>query len=242
MKSPFLRSLCALAVVGATFSVTAAELQTVEQKFSYALGVRYAQQFKSQDAPIDGTAFGAALNDVYAGKDLQLSPEEMQKAITDGRALIAKVKQEQAAKKLEEGRAYLAENKKQEGVVELPSGLQYQVIAEGSGESPTDNSQVTVHYTGTLMSGAVFDSSHKRGEPASFMVTGVIPGFSEALKLMKPGAKWRVFIPSELGYGPRGAGSAIGPNETLIFELELISFKEMPKQEEEKPADAKPAS
>ena len=239
MSSTFIRSICALAVAGATFSATAAQLESLDQRLSYTLGVQYAKQTQAQGIQLDGGAFGEAINDAYQGKALQMTPEQMQQAMTEAREALVKVKQEQAAKTLEEGRKFLEENKKKEGVVTLPSGLQYTVTEAGSGESPTKNSQVTVHYTGTLLNGKVFDSSHKRGQPASFPVTGVIPGFSEALQLMKPGAKWKVFIPSELGYGPRGAGSAIGPNETLIFDLELISFEEKPA---EKPAEEKKAA
>ncbi len=230
------RTLCALAVAGASLSAAAVELETTEQKFSYALGARYAQQFMAQDVQVDGTAFGAAIDDVFKGNTSQLTQEQMEQAMKDGREAVAKAKQEKASMVLEEGRKFLEANKKNEGVVVLPSGLQYQVVEAGSGESPTPNSEVTVHYRGTLLDGKEFDSSHKRGQPATFGVTGVIPGFSEALQLMKPGAKWKVFIPSELGYGPRGAGASIGPNETLIFELELISFEEK-KAEEKQPAE-----
>jgi len=123
-----------------------------------------------------------------------------------------------------EGEAFLAENKKKEGVKTLPSGLQYKILTEGSGKTPKETDTVTTHYRGTLIDGTEFDSSFKRGQPASFTVNGVIKGWTEALQLMKEGSKWQLFIPSDLAYGDRGAGGQIGPHATLIFEVELISI------------------
>lgn len=123
------------------------------------------------------------------------------------------------------GDAFLAANKKKPGVVTLPDGLQYKVIAEGSGKHPQDTDTVTVNYAGTLIDGTEFDSSYKRGEPTSFPVNGVIPGWTEALKLMKPGSTWELYIPAELAYGEAGAPPSIGPNETLIFKVELLAVK-----------------
>jgi FKBP-type peptidyl-prolyl cis-trans isomerase FklB len=135
-------------------------------------------------------------------------------------------------KNKKEGEAFLAENKKKEGVITLPSGLQYKVIKEGDGKIPTINDTVTVHYRGTLIDGKEFDSSYTRGQPVTFPVKGVIPGFSEALQLMKGGSKWQLFVASNLAYGERGAGEEIGPNATLIFDIELISIKEGTSKEE----------
>jgi len=132
---------------------------------------------------------------------------------------------EMGEKNLKEGEAFLQENAKREGVVALPSGLQYEVIEEGTGKSPKPGDEVTVHYRGTLVDGTVFDSSYERGEPVTFPVEGVIPGWTEALQLMKEGAKWKLFIPPSLAYGERGAGQVIGPNATLLFEVELISVQ-----------------
>jgi FKBP-type peptidyl-prolyl cis-trans isomerase FklB len=129
-------------------------------------------------------------------------------------------------KNQKEGEAFLAENKKKEGVITLPSGLQYKVIKAGSGNKPKATDTVTVHYQGTLVNGTEFDSSYRRGQPVSFPVNGVIPGWTEALQLMEAGAKWQIVIPSNLAYGDRGAGPQIGPNATLIFEIELISIQE----------------
>jgi FKBP-type peptidyl-prolyl cis-trans isomerase FklB len=129
-------------------------------------------------------------------------------------------------KNQKEGEAFLAENKKKEGVITLPSGLQYKVIKAGSGNKPKATDTVSVHYQGTLVNGTEFDSSYRRGQPVSFPVNGVIPGWTEALQLMEAGAKWQIVIPSNLAYGDRGAGPQIGPNATLIFEIELISIQE----------------
>jgi FKBP-type peptidyl-prolyl cis-trans isomerase FklB len=139
-------------------------------------------------------------------------------------------KQAETMKKLSEknkadGEKFLAENAKKEGVKTLPSGLQYKEIAPGTGKSPKATDTVTTHYKGTLIDGTEFDSSHKRGQPATFQVSGVIPGWTEALQSMKEGAKWQLFVPSNLAYGERGAGREIGPNAALIFEVELISVK-----------------
>ncbi|MET0025568.1 MAG: FKBP-type peptidyl-prolyl cis-trans isomerase [Sedimenticola sp.] len=208
----------------------AAELTTDEQRFSYTLGYQFAQQLKAQNVQVQGEAFGAALDDVLQGRELQLSIEQMNAAMAKGRqaalAAARQAKQEQGRKAAEAGRKFLAENKTKEGVVELPNGLQYTVLRKGSGESPKASDTVTIHYRGTLISGKEFDSSYNRGEPSSFSLDGVIPGFREAITHMKPGAKWKVFIPSELGYGAGGAGASIGPNETLIFEIELLSVGE----------------
>jgi FKBP-type peptidyl-prolyl cis-trans isomerase FklB len=130
-----------------------------------------------------------------------------------------------ADKNQKEGEVFLAENKKKKGVVTLPSGLQYRVITAGTGKIPKVTDTVTTHYRGTLIDGTEFDSSYKRGEPASFPVNGVVKGWTEALQLMKVGSKWQLFIPSNLAYGPQGAGQVIGPNATLIFEIELLSIK-----------------
>jgi FKBP-type peptidyl-prolyl cis-trans isomerase FklB len=145
--------------------------------------------------------------------------------------------QEVATKNKKEGEAFLVENKKKQGVKTLPSGLQYKVIKEGTGKKPKLGDTVTAHYWGTLIDGTEFDSSYKRGQPANFPVSGVIPGWTEALQLMGEGAKWQLFIPSNLAYGERGAGAGIGPNATLIFEIELISVQE--KKENQKPATKK---
>ena len=217
------RTFAAFAVSGIV-AVQAAQLETPEQRFSYTLGYQFAQQLKSQDVFVDGASFGAALDDMMQGREPQLTLEQMREAMQAGREATAKAKQVKAEQALATGKKFLEENAKKEGVVTLPSGLQYKVLASGEGENPKADSKVTVHYRGTLINGKEFDSSYGRGEPTTFSLGGVIPGFREAISLMKPGAKWQVFIPSELGYGANGAGAVIGANETLIFEIELISI------------------
>ncbi|WP_051408504.1 FKBP-type peptidyl-prolyl cis-trans isomerase [Sediminibacterium sp. C3] len=137
---------------------------------------------------------------------------------------LAQLKAEKAAANLKEGQAFLAANKVKEGVVELPSGLQYEIITQGTGPKPTASNEVTCHYHGTLINGTIFDSSVQRGRPASFPLNMVIKGWTEGLQLMPTGSKWRFFIPPHLGYGDRQVSAQIGPNSTLIFEVELISF------------------
>jgi FKBP-type peptidyl-prolyl cis-trans isomerase FklB len=155
-----------------------------------------------------------------------MTPEEMNKTLVELKRKVTAAQQEErkmaAEKSRAEGEAFLAENAKKEGVVTLPSGLQYKILKDGAGASPQATDNVTVHYRGTLIDGTEFDSSHKRNQPATFRVSGVIRGWTEALQRMKPGAKWRLFIPAKLAYGERGTGSAIPPNSALIFEVELL--------------------
>jgi len=215
--------LAALALTAVATPVLAAQLETMEQKFSYAVGYQFAQQLKAQDVKVDGAAFAAAIDDVLQGRKTQLTPEQMSAAIQAGREELAKQRQEKADKALAAGKRFLEQNSKKEGVVVLPSGLQYKVLKAGTGAQPAEGESVTVNYRGTLIDGTEFDSSYARGEPATFSLGGVIPGFREGISKMKTGGKWQLFIPSELGYGPRGAGDAIGPNEVLVFEVELLS-------------------
>ena len=203
--------------------LSAAELKTPEQRFSYTLGVRMAKMLSAQGINrLDGMAFGEAVADVINGNQLQLTDEQMTEALKWRGEQARKEREEKAAKALEKSKRFLAENAGKPGIKVLDSGVQYQVLKEGSGSPPTLNDRVKVHYEGHTIDGKKFDSSYDRGEPATFALKGVVKGFSEALVHMKPGAKWRVFIPPELGYGKRGAGNVIGPNETLIFDLELI--------------------
>lgn len=196
-------------------------------RISYALGMSMGQNFRSSGIPtIDIADFTAGLSVVYGDAEQKMTYAEAKTEIQKYfEAMAARQQEEMQAKaKINEeaGIAYLAKNKERKEVLTTPSGLQYEVIKEGNGKQPTANDSVTVHYTGRLIDGTVFDSSVDRGEPATFGVTQVIPGWVEALQMMKEGAQWRLYIPSALAYGPNGAGNAIGPNETLIFDVELI--------------------
>jgi FKBP-type peptidyl-prolyl cis-trans isomerase FklB len=184
---------------------------------------------KRQSIDIDPDILAQGIKDVFAGGKLLLTEEEFRNTMENFRKdMMAKQKmqmQEISDKNKKEGEEFLAENKNKEGVITLPSGLQYKVIKEGDGNLPKATDTVTVHYRGTLIDGTEFDSSYGRGEPATFPVNGVIPGWTEALQLMKAGSKWQLFIPSNLAYGERGAGGRIGPNSTLVFDVELLSIK-----------------
>ena len=202
---------------------------TETKKLSYSLGVNVASSIKMQGVEaIDTKAISKSFNDVFQGNDLEISEQESLQFIQTYFRDLQLKKQSQDAEKSklleQEGIAYLAENAKKEGVVTTESGLQYEVLAKGSGASPKPDDSVTVHYTGTLIDGTVFDSSVERGEPATFGVTQVIAGWTEALQLMSVGDKLRLVIPSDLAYGLRGAGPSIGPNSTLIFEVELLNI------------------
>ena len=198
-------------------------------KLSYAIGVNFARQFKSQNIEINPDMLHSAVKAIMTGQTALMTDEQVMTTLQDfEKEMQDKMKGEMkkaAQENINKGKAWLAENKKRQGVVELPSGLQYEVIKDGSGESPKATSTVTTHYAGTLVDGTEFDSSIKRGEPATFAVNGVIKGWTEALQLMKPGAKWKLYVPSDLAYGDAGSPPTIGPGETLIFEVELISVK-----------------
>ncbi|MDB0006423.1 FKBP-type peptidyl-prolyl cis-trans isomerase [Flavobacteriales bacterium] len=189
---------------------------------SYSLGVSVANNLKSSGfETIESSAISAAFNDVFSENDVKISEEDANALIQDYFMELSQKKSQEATNK---GQAFLDENAAKEGVVTTASGLQYQVLTEGQGAKPVASDEVTVHYHGTLIDGTVFDSSVDRGQPATFPVGGVIQGWVEALQLMNVGSKYKLFIPSNLAYGERGAGGSIGPNETLIFEVELLSI------------------
>ena len=203
--------------------------ESFEEKASYALGVDMGNSVKQFGTSVDRDALVDGLLDVLNEREPRLSPEEVNELV---RELLAKAQEEDARWRTElaetnmqKGEEFLAENKAQDGVVETASGLQYIVLALGEGPSPAATDRVTVHYEGKLLDGKVFDSSHERGEPAEFVLSEVISGWTEGVQLMKVGSKYRFFIPSDLAYGGRGAGQDIGPNATLIFEVELISIE-----------------
>lgn len=204
-------------------------LESVEQKGSYAIGVQFASQFKNQKIELDSAALTQGFKDRMAGSELKLTEEQIPEALEAFQKAQMKKQAENwkliSETNMKEGEQFLGENAKNEGIQLTESGLQYRVITAGEGEKPTAEDTVTVHYSGKLIDGTEFDSSYKRGEPATFPVQGVIPGWTEALQLMAEGSKWELFIPSGLGYGERGAGQHIGPNQVLIFEVELLKAK-----------------
>ena len=206
------------------------ELKSEKERLSYSMGVATGMQMKRQAVEVDADVFAKGLKDAVSGGTLMMTEQQVQETLMkfqqDMAAKQAEKTKQQAEKNKKEGETFLAENKKKEGVKTLPSGLQYKVITEGTGKMPKETDTVTTHYRGTLIDGTEFDSSHKRGQPATFAVKGVIKGWTEALQLMKEGSKWQLFIPSELAYGERGAGQTIGPYATLIFDIELISIQE----------------
>jgi FKBP-type peptidyl-prolyl cis-trans isomerase FklB len=196
-------------------------------KDSYSLGYQFGDNLKKQKVEINTEVMIQAIHDALAGKEPQLSQEQMRTTLSDMRQKVMAAQQkamaEQGAKNLAEGKVFLAENAKKEGVVTLPSGLQYKVLKDGTGKTPQATDSVTVHYRGTLMDGTEFDSSYSRNNPSTFKVSAVIAGWTEALQLMKEGAKWQLFIPADLAYKERGMPPRIAPNSPLIFEVELIS-------------------
>jgi FKBP-type peptidyl-prolyl cis-trans isomerase FklB len=211
-------------------------LKNQKEKISYSIGMEIGKNFKKQSIDVDPEVLLKGIQDGTSGGKALMTEQEIRDTLTAFQK-ERMAKQEEETKKIgeknrKEGEAFLAANKKKEGVKTLASGLQYKVIKAGTGKKPKSTDTVTTHYRGTLIDGTEFDSSYNRGQPATFPVHGVIPGWTEALQLMEEGAKWQLFVPSKLGYGDRGAGQAIGPNATLIFEVELISVQE--KKEEKK--------
>jgi FKBP-type peptidyl-prolyl cis-trans isomerase len=205
-------------------------LDSTEQRISYGMGVGLGERMAQESFTIDVDAFSAGVRHVLEQQDRLMSQEEImaemqafqQKLIAEQQAEMAAAAEANKAA----GEAFLAENGQKEGVVTTESGLQYRVITQGEGEIPGAEDTVEVHYAGTLLDGTEFDSSYKRGSTVSFPVNGVIPGWTEALQLMPVGSKWKLFIPSDLAYGPGGTGGGpIGPNETLVFEVELVDIK-----------------
>lgn len=199
---------------------------TQKEKLSYALGVQIGSNMKAQGlTDLDAKVIGEAIADVLKGGNLKLTNEEMQAAVNTYQQEMDKKRADEATAAKAKGEKFMAENKKRKGVKTTDSGMQYEILKEGSGDKPKATDQVTVHYHGTLIDGKVFDSSVNRGQPATFPLNGVIKGWTEIVQMMPVGSKWKVVIPPQLAYGENGAGGAIGPNETLIFEIELIGIK-----------------
>jgi FKBP-type peptidyl-prolyl cis-trans isomerase FklB len=203
-----------------------------KDKASYAVGLNFGRSWKQQDIELNYDELLRGLKDTLEGGKPLLNEQETREVLNKFQQEITAKRQEKqrllGEKNKKEGEAFLAENKNKPGVVTLTNGLQYKVLTEGSGEIPKPEDTVTVNYRGTLIDGTEFDSSAKAGKPATFRVTGVIPGWTEALKRMKVGSKWQLFIPSELAYRERGGGPLIGPNATLLFDVELLSIQPPP--------------
>lgn len=204
-------------------------LQNTREKQSYSIGADIGKKLKAQAIDIDADALAQGLKDAVSGGSLLMTDQEMNETLSAFQKELMEKQTERnkqiGEKNKKEGETFLAANKTKEGIKTLSSGLQYKVIKEGTGKTPKAEDTVVTHYRGTLTDGTEFDSSYKRGQPATFPVKGVIPGWTEALQLMKEGSKWELYIPSNLAYGERGAGNVIGPNAALIFEIELISVK-----------------
>ncbi len=223
------KSLLIIAVSGLVLSAcnkdgagTTGEFKNDQDKLGYSIGVDIGRNIeKAQIDSLEIESMLSAIRDVLNKKDLKITDEEAKKFLME---YFEKKQRSEFTEKIAQNDKFFADNAKKAGVTALPSGLQYEVIKSGTGAKPGINDEVTVHYHGTLLDGRVFDSSIDRNEPATFQVGGVITGWTEALQLMPVGSKWKLYVPASLGYGERGAGGIIGPNETLVFEVELISI------------------
>lgn len=217
---------------------TVPALTTQKDKFSYALGMNLGTNLHKQSVPVDPNILLRGLKDALAGGKTALTEDQARAALMEVQSEMRKKQQAemQAAgeESKKEGDAFLAANKAKEGVVTLPSGLQYKILTQGTGPKPTATDSVVCNYRGTLINGTEFDSSYKRGEPATFPVSGVIKGWTEALQLMPVGSKWQLFVPSDLAYGERSPGPEIGPDSTLIFEVELLSIQNKSDEKDKK--------
>lgn len=225
-------ALSALSVfaLGACQSQGTPSLDTDNEKASYGIGLQMGGQLAPAESRLEMDAFLAGIRDGIAGNEPAVAQEDIQVALQAfSEAINAEMSEQRDAEaeaNVAEGEAFLEENAQRDEVMVTESGLQYEVLEEGEGPTPGPEDQVTIHYRGTLIDGTQFDSSYDRGEPATFGVTGVIPGFSEGLQLMPVGSKYKFYIPGQLAYGPQGSGQVIGPNETLIFEVELLEIPE----------------
>ena len=204
-------------------------MKTLQDSVSYSIGLDIGKNLKQQSVDVNAEMVAQGISDIQSGTDPKLTDAQVRDILTAFQEeMVTKQNEKMKAdgeRNKKEGESFLAENKKDNDVVTLSSGLQYKVMSKGTGKKPTADQTVTVNYSGTLIDGTEFDSSFKRGEPATFPVNGVIKGWTEALQLMPVGSKWKLFVPSDLAYGESGAGGVIGPNATLIFEVELVAIK-----------------
>lgn len=216
-------ALC-LGLVTTNLLAEGVSLDNDKKKFSYAVGLQIAQSLIRQGVEVDLDAFSLAIRDSLDGTKPRLTMEELEGALKAGEASINEGLKQRGVNNLKAGKDYRDKNKKAEGVVELSNGLQYKELRKGAGEHPKATDTVTVHYTGSLIDGREFDSSKRRGEAAKLNLSEVIKGWQEVIPLMTVGSRWQVVIPPELAYGAKGAGAVIGPNETLVFEIELLEI------------------
>ncbi len=221
----FIIALAAVALATPVLAQDRPALKDTKDKASYSIGLSIGTQLKQRQSNLNGEALAAGMRDGFTGTKPLLSETEMQQTMDTFQKDMMKTESESAQKNAAEGEKFLAENKSKAGVKTTASGLQYKVEKGGSGAAPKETDQATVNYRGTLINGTEFDSSYSRGKPATFGVNQVIPGWTEALKMMKPGAKYQLFVPANLAYGKNSPGGAIGPNSALIFEVELISVQ-----------------
>ena len=210
-------------LISASF-LNASELKTDKDKLSYIFGVQVGQGLRAEGVELEMDAFTSGIQDMLAGNEPQIGQATAEKLVSAYQEKKQLEIAEISAKKQNESSTFLANNAKNDDFVVTASGLQYKIVEKGEGKSPTSEDKVIAHYTGKLLDGTVFDSSHDRGEPATFPVSGVIKGWQEILPMMKEGGKWQIVVPANLAYGDRGVGNLIGPNETLIFDIELVSI------------------
>lgn len=217
--------LLGVTMVGFSVPVHAQELESQTEKFSYTMGYQMGLSLQRPDMELDEDVLVQALRDALGGAEPKLSRNEMDAAVAEQRAKLESQRQEKAGANLARGEAFLEENRQRAEVTETESGLQYEVLSEGDGDQPAATDTVLVHYEGSLLDGSVFDSSYERNNPATLPLDGVITGWQEGLQLMKEGAKYKFYIPARLAYGESGAGERIGPNEALIFEVQLLEIQ-----------------
>ena len=218
------KTLSALLIIP-TLSFAGSALKTEKQKLSYTLGSQVGQLLKQQNVALDTKVLFEGIEDSLNGKKLKLSQVQMQQVLASLRQQQMNHQKNAAKANLKAGKMFLAKNAKRKGIITLANGIQYEVLTKGNGKKhPKKTDKVTVHYEGKLINGTVFDSSYKRGKTVSFPLTGVIKGWTETIPLMSVGSKWNIYIPSELAYAENGAGGSIGPNETLIFKVELVGI------------------
>ena len=218
-------TIAVLSLASLSFGQDKAQLKDLKDKVSYSVGLNVGANFKKQGQELNPDALLAGVKDALSGKTPALTENELKETMEAWSKQMEDKQKVVGEKNAADATKFLAENKKKDGVKTTATGLQYKVMKEGAGAQPKETDTVTVNYRGTLINGAEFDSSYKRGQPATFPVNGVIKGWTEALQLMKPGSKYQLFIPADLAYGPRAVRPDITPNSALIFEVELLEVK-----------------